>query len=160
MLQQINSKKQGDVGVGIAIGWFAHKGYTVCVPLTDSQDYDLVVEIDSVLQKVQVRTTKSLSKYGSHVLNLRVCGGNRSGTGVYKMFDNTKVDYIFALTERSDMYLIPARKIAAKRGINVDTTYREFKVEWNNGDESNRTTKVIKTSDLQSLEPTTLLNTP
>ena len=29
-----NSKKQGDVGMGVAIGWFAADGYTVCVPLT------------------------------------------------------------------------------------------------------------------------------
>jgi hypothetical protein len=39
-----NTKKQGDVG--LAIGWFTSQGHTVCVHLTDSQDYDLVVEID------------------------------------------------------------------------------------------------------------------
>ena len=58
MLNQSNSKKQGDVGLGMSIGWFASQGYTVSLPLTDSQDYDLVVEIEGVLRKVQVKTSK------------------------------------------------------------------------------------------------------
>jgi len=38
-----NTKKQGDAGVGMAIGWCVSVGWTVCVPLTDSQEYDLVI---------------------------------------------------------------------------------------------------------------------
>ena len=44
-----NSKKQGDAGLGIAIEYFTTKGYCVCIPLTDSQEYDLVVEIQNKL---------------------------------------------------------------------------------------------------------------
>jgi hypothetical protein len=33
-----NPRKQVDVGLGRAIGWFASNGYTVALPLTDSQD--------------------------------------------------------------------------------------------------------------------------
>jgi hypothetical protein len=58
-LKQKNSKKQGDVGMGVAIGYFAARGITVCIPLTDSQDYDLVIDLDDVLKKVQVKTTTS-----------------------------------------------------------------------------------------------------
>ena len=39
-----NSKAQGDIGLSQAIAYFAKEGYTVCIPLTDSQDYDLIVE--------------------------------------------------------------------------------------------------------------------
>ena len=30
--------------MGIAIGYFVAQGYTVSVPLTDSQDYDLIID--------------------------------------------------------------------------------------------------------------------
>lgn len=46
-----NSRKQGDAGLGIAIGWFAKQEWTICFPLTDNQDYDLVVEKDFGLKK-------------------------------------------------------------------------------------------------------------
>lgn len=44
MLEQVNSKKQGDVGLGTDISFFTQRGWTVSIPLTDSQDYDLVVD--------------------------------------------------------------------------------------------------------------------
>ena len=42
MLKWINSKRQGNIGIGAAIAWFTVHGYTVSIPLTDSQDYDLI----------------------------------------------------------------------------------------------------------------------
>jgi hypothetical protein len=53
-----NPRKQGDVGLGSAVGWFAANGYTVSLPLTDSQDYDVVVDDGEGLARVQVRTTR------------------------------------------------------------------------------------------------------
>ncbi len=55
--KQRNSKQQGDVGLAIAIAWFAKNGYRVSIPLTDSQDYDLVIEVETRFYSVQVRTT-------------------------------------------------------------------------------------------------------
>lgn len=123
-----NSKKQGDAGLGVAIGYFASKGITVCVPLTDSQDYDLVVE-NQGLQKVQVRTTSVISRYGIFKLNLRVCGGNRSGTGKVKHFDKTKVDYIFALTSNGSKYLIPAYQIEAINELHLGQNFERYRLE-------------------------------
>lgn len=40
----INSKKQGDIGMYYAMAYYAKLGWTVSVPVTDSQDYDLVVD--------------------------------------------------------------------------------------------------------------------
>lgn len=36
LLEQKNSKKQGDVGLDLAIVYFTSKGYCVSIPLTDS----------------------------------------------------------------------------------------------------------------------------
>lgn len=128
MLHQKNPKKQGDVGLGIAIGYFASQGYTVCVPLTDSQDYDLIIELKSQLKRVQVKTTTCKTPYGSYDLNLRVCGGNRSGTGKVKLFDPLKVDYVFAVTELMDMYLIPSCDIRGKRSISLGKFWSKYNI--------------------------------
>jgi hypothetical protein len=37
---QENSNKQGNVGLAEAIAYFTRFGYTVSIPLTDSQKYD------------------------------------------------------------------------------------------------------------------------
>ena len=50
-----NSKKQGDAGLGQAIAYFTMLGYDIALPLTDSADWDLIVEMDDLLKRVQVK---------------------------------------------------------------------------------------------------------
>jgi hypothetical protein len=123
-----NPNKQGDAGMGIAIGWFASNGYCVSIPLTDSQDYDLVVEINNVLKKVQVKTTTSKTKYKIYKANLRVNGGNRSGTGKTKKFDWKSVDYLFIVTNNNDKYIIPTFPTMPKNSIALGEQYQQYKV--------------------------------
>jgi hypothetical protein len=47
--EQHNTKIQGNIGLVNAIAWFEEHGYRVFLPLTDSQDEDLVVKIDGKL---------------------------------------------------------------------------------------------------------------
>ena len=129
-LRQKNTKKQGDVGLGVAIGCFASQGHTVCLPLTDSQDYDLVVDMEENLHKIQVKTTtaKSRGKRGYDV-HLSTQGGNQSWSGVIKKFDSEKVDFVFVVTESGDQYLIPSDKINGTQIITVgNQAYNEFRV--------------------------------
>ncbi len=125
--EQINSKKQGDVGMGAAIAYFCKCGYTVSIPITDSQDYDLIVDIDNKLCRVQCKTTYYKSEYGIYKANLRVIGG--VGGKRIKHFDNTKVEYIFILCESNDMYLIPANDMNNANCINLGKLYTKYKVD-------------------------------
>lgn len=119
-----NSRKQGDVGLGAAIAWFTSQGHTTCVPLTDSQKYDLIVDIDNDLKKIQVKTTyfKRNSRYE---IMIKTCGGNKSNS-IMHLFDNTASDYLFILTEDSTKYLIPTNKITAKHMIVLGDKYEEY----------------------------------
>lgn len=47
----IGTKGQGNVGIAAAILYFTKQGCTVSVPLNDSQDYDLVVDLNNELKK-------------------------------------------------------------------------------------------------------------
>ena len=49
------NKEKGNSGLGMAIAYFSTKGYTVSIPLNDTQDYDLVLEKDGHLKMVQVK---------------------------------------------------------------------------------------------------------
>lgn len=119
MFNTNNSKNQGDIGLGQAIAWFSKNGYVVSIPLTDSQEYDLIVDNGSVLQKVQVKTTKYKSKYGIYVCALRTCGGNRSGVNNVKVIDKLKIDLLFVLTEEFRMYLIPCSELVASTNLSL-----------------------------------------
>lgn len=125
-----NSRHQGDVGLAIAIAWFHKHGYLPAIPLTDSQDYDLIVDDDHNLYKVQVRTTYYKTPHGIYQVNLQVSGGNRSGTGKVKPFDPARVDYLFVVTNNEDLYLFPSADIKARRALNLGEKYVQYKVEW------------------------------
>ena len=125
--EQKNSRKQGDVGLGVAIGWFTQNGYTVCVPLTDSQDYDLVVEADDGLKKIQVKTTYCKSAEGVFKATIRTSGGNKTGTKV-KKFNPESVDFLFVLTEDGDGYLIPSGSIRSRNTVNLGSERKKYRV--------------------------------
>lgn len=125
-----NSKKQGDAGLGVAISWFVLNGNTVCIPLTDSQDYDLVIEENSILKKVQVKTAYSKEKKSSfqpYKVGLRT-RTTINGKNIHVGFDNTKVDYVFILTLDNEKYLIPSDIIVNKTVIVLSGKYLSYKV--------------------------------
>lgn len=129
MFNSKNSKKQGDIGLGSAINYFTSNGYTVCIPLTDSQEYDLVIDINNELKKIQVKTTSYIPKdKKTYEVNLRTMGGNRSWTGVSKKFDKNVIDYVFILTENDDKYFIPSVEIKANTTLILSKKYDKFKI--------------------------------
>lgn len=112
--------------MGIAIAWFAAHDYTVLVPLTDSQSYDLAVD-NGTLQRVFVRTTTRVNKNGTFAVGLRTQGGNKSQFSV-RSFDKGSVDLLFVACSNGDQYLIPSSKVEAKSEITVGKKYTEYKV--------------------------------
>jgi hypothetical protein len=127
MLEQKNSNKQGDVGLGAAIAYLTSMGYTVAVPLTESQGYDLIIEIDKELKKVEVKTTR-YKEYKSYRVNLKTMGGNQSFNTI-KNFDPNSVDFLFVLIEAGDKYFIPASAITTKTQIALNENFEKYKVE-------------------------------
>jgi hypothetical protein len=124
-----NPRKQGDAGMGVAIGWFATQGFTVCVPLTDSQPYDLVVENGEGLKKVFVRTTTQVSRRGSGIYNcgLRTQGGNKSQFKI-KEFDPNCADLVFIVCGDGSKFLLPSCEVTTKTMISLGEKYARFKV--------------------------------
>lgn len=68
------NKDKGNTGLGIAIAYYTSNGYTVSIPLNDTQDYDLIVDKDKELKKIQVKSTGCKTKYGNYQVSLRSFG--------------------------------------------------------------------------------------
>ena len=101
-------------------------GYTVSIPLNDTQDYDLVVEKENKFYSVQVKATSCKTKYGVYQVPLKSCGGTKGKT--YKTFVDTNVDYLFVLTSDKKMYLIAKDEIKNKTTLNISTKNKKYEV--------------------------------
>ncbi len=124
---QFNSNKEkGNTGLGIAIAYYTSNGYTVSIPLNDTQDYDLIVDKDNVLKKIQVKSTSCKTKYNIYQVSLKSCGGTKGIT--YKTVIDTNIDEIFILTNNLDIYIIPINKIQNRGTINLCAKYQKYKV--------------------------------
>lgn len=118
---------QGNVGLGKAIEYFTSKSIPVSIPLNDTQKYDLVVDMDNVLYRVSVKTSRQLNKNGTYQVELKNSGGASKKKTIRK-FSNTSCDYLFILTGNDKMYLIPSSQIDAKNSIAVGNKYAEYEV--------------------------------
>lgn len=119
------NKEKGNTSLGIAIAYYSSNGYTVSIPLNDTQDYDLVVDKDNVLKKVQVKSTACKTKYGNYQVALKSCGGTKGTT--YKTVIETKIDELFILTEDLEIYIIPIKEINNKSTLNICDKYDKYR---------------------------------
>lgn len=119
------NKEKGNSSLGIAIAYYSSNGYTVSIPLNDTQDYDLIVDKDDILKKVQVKSSACKTKYGNYQVALKSCGGTKGKT--YKTVVETKIDEVFILTEDLKIYIIPIEEISNKSTLNICDKYDHYR---------------------------------
>jgi len=121
-----NSKKQGDAGLGQAIAYFTMQGYDVALPLTDSADWDLIVEIDGELKRVQVKSSSQM-RNDIMIFDAAVKGGNKTEKSSCKTIQQQQWDLIFLhhlITGKQA--LIPKESLTTGGQINLGEKYKEF----------------------------------
>ena len=122
------NKEKGNTSLGMAIAYFTSQGYTVSIPLNDTQDYDLVIEKNNMLQTVQVKSSGCKNKNGHFQVALKSCGGTKGVT--YKTFKQTNVDLLFIFLKNSSMYLIPSNKINNYSTITLSDKYKNYLIKF------------------------------
>ena len=120
------NKEKGNSSLGIAIAYYSSNGYTVSIPLNDTQDYDLIVDKDNVLRKVQVKSSACKTKHGNYQVALKSCGGTKGKT--YKTVKETNIDELFVLLENLEMYIIPIKELHNKSTLTVCDKYNKYRV--------------------------------
>lgn len=72
------TKERGDIAISNAIHHFMNHGYEVCLPIGDKRAYDMIVEKDGAVARVQVKYAGFYKAKGKCLVGLRITGGNRS----------------------------------------------------------------------------------
>ncbi len=88
-----------------------------------------MADMDGWPLRIQVKTSRRRTKSGYEVA-LATRGGNQSWSGVAKLFDSSRCDYLFVVVADGRRWLIPTVEIAAKRGIVIGgRKWRRFEIE-------------------------------
>ena len=120
-----NTNTKGDAAVGIAISYYTYNNYTVCIPLTDSQAFDLVVvDSNADVRKIQIKYTSAIEKDGVHYVDLRTRNMYYS-----KNLDKSLFDDLFIVTSKGFIYIIPATCISGTVKLRLGEKYKEFLVK-------------------------------
>lgn len=123
----MNTKERGDLAVGQAINFFIKNKYEVCLPIGDKRDYDLVIEKDGVLQKVQVKFAGLYARGNVCKVGLRITGGNQSFL-YSKKYKQNAFDLLFVYTEKGEVYLLPWKDVTFRNELSIETKkYRIYK---------------------------------
>ena len=102
----MTNKEIGRIGLSMAINYFTLKGYTVSLPMNDTQWYDLVVEKDNIFQTVQCKATQT----EEDTISIRSTGGTNGG--VYdSIINHPELDWVFCVNKDFNCWLIPTKAI-------------------------------------------------
>jgi hypothetical protein len=123
----------GRLGLSAAISWFLNRGYNPSIPV-EPCFYDLVVESDDGLQRVQVKTTGSKSRDGYY--RVRVGRGayeqgavsNANGKFRPRPYPAGSLDYFFIASGDGVNYLIPQHVIGGRVELSLTRKYVAFVV--------------------------------
>ncbi len=113
----------GHITEMFAAYFLANRGYNILWPLKTQSKYDLVIEYDGKLFKVQVKKA-TWSRAGSfEYLQSRLSKDKRTSSLHYK---DTDVDY-FLITDRNKVWLIPYEDIKDMKSVCLSSTNPNYK---------------------------------
>ena len=121
------NKDKGRAGLSLAIGYFGSHGYTVSIPLNDTQDYDLVVDFNGKLCKISVKATGQRTAYGTSICGLRNLGGTNGS--LYGRECEKDIDYVFVVNEYKEMWLLP-KEVLPRNSICLGKACDKYKLLW------------------------------
>ena len=113
------NKEKGRAGLSYAINYFGSNGYTVSIPLNDTQDYDLIVDDGKKLYKVQVKATGERTESNKFKCTLKTISGTSRKT--INTVKESNADLLFCLTAEMQMFLIPVKDINSNSSITLST---------------------------------------
>lgn len=100
------NKNRGRAGLSLAIAYYGANGYSVNIPLNDTQWYDLLLEKNGEFYTVQCKCTTSQTK----TIELKSRGGTKGS--VYDNILDHPLDFLFCLDGISGiMYSIPFKDL-------------------------------------------------
>ena len=100
----------------MAINYFTVLGYTVSIPINDTQWYDLIVEKDGQFQTVQCKATQT----SNDTIDFRSTGGTK-GLEYDNVKNHSELDWLFCVNKDLNMWLIPSKELPNSNRIVLRT---------------------------------------
>jgi len=123
----MNSKRKGSIAVGEAIRYFTKNNNSVLVPVSDCDKYDLVIDHDGVLKRIQCKYSDDKEKSGAFIVDLRTFGGYRDKT-YHTRYLKGDFDLLFVYCSNGNSYLIPEEKLWGKSQLAIGIkSWNEYK---------------------------------
>jgi hypothetical protein len=131
----IESERLRASAMGDAIRWFLDRGYKPSMPI-DVAHYDLIVESDAGLKRIQVKTTTAKDPGSKrwvvgimrHAYDKHATARNSAGKRRHIPYSPNDVDYFYILTGDRSRYIVP---VVATRGtirITLDVKFAKYRV--------------------------------
>ncbi|MDP3941140.1 MAG: group I intron-associated PD-(D/E)XK endonuclease [bacterium] len=114
----MNSKRKGSLAVGEAVAYFVRNGTTVLIPVSDCDKYDLAIDQQGSIKRVQCKYSNDRERSGAFIVDLRTFGGYREKT-YHTKYLKDDFDLLFIYCTDGTKYLIPAEKIVGKSQMAV-----------------------------------------
>jgi len=130
--RQPDSTELRKSGVALAIHWFMDRGYMVSIPVEPAR-YDLVVESDQRLKRVQVKTTNTKDR-GRWITRLHrkaydaSVEPNASGKTKPLAYTSDEIDLFFIVAGDRTCYLIPLEAVTGQLSANLDDKFAAYRV--------------------------------
>ena len=123
----MNTKSQGNIGVAAAIAYFTANNIQVSIPLGDNSRYDLIVEINGKLKKVQCKTSRyQIGK--KYKVGLKTTGGNKSRSSK-KLISKGEADLLFVYTFDGGHWLFPPKQFINKVSLTLGKSKEIYRVK-------------------------------
>ena len=113
-MPEINRKQIGRIGLSMAINYFTCQGYTVSLPMNDTQWYDLIIEKDGKFETVQCKATQT----ESGEISLRNTGGT-NGSVYDNVINHSELNYLFCVNKDLLMWCIPMKDLLESGNRNI-----------------------------------------
>lgn len=123
-------KEQGNIGEGYAMAYFMSQNIKVSKPLTEDQNYDLIINYKNELKTIQVKTTSLLTGVNNDIWIVRINSSYLTVNGaVQNAFNNKSVGFLFIVTSYGGLYFIPSNEITSKHTFNLNPLkYNKYRV--------------------------------
>lgn len=105
-MKEINRKLLGRLGLSMAISYFTTQGYTISIPMNDTQWYDLVIEKDNKFYTVQCKAIATKDK----TIDFRSNGGTKE-VAYDNLLNHSGLDFLFCVDGELNMWNIPVKDI-------------------------------------------------
>ena len=123
-----DTKLTGDISETIVQLELLKRGFNVLKPIGDRLPYDLAIDLDGKIIRLQIRTAYKSKNNNSYIGNIRIAKTNRKKYG-YVLPDFSKIEYfVFVIQELNEIFVIPTDIIKYKKSsIYISSTNKHKK---------------------------------